>query len=217
MDTTKTQSAAETKSKPGLSPAFLAKMKRGYVNTPWIDLQVQAAYATGPARGEVRRVAARLGWPAWAVKRRARELALTRTQEQGWTQQELLLLESNAHRSPEQIQRALARAGFARTLSAICLQIKRGHYKDASGTYTAASLAAAFRVDPAVVRGWIAKGWLNATTKGTRRVEGQGGDIWQIEEDDVRRFVVKYPLVFNIARVDQLWFMNMVTEGRLCA
>jgi hypothetical protein len=60
---------------------------------------------------------------------------------------------------------------------------------------------------------WINAGQLKATLRGTARDERQNGDIYLIREKDVRRFVLEHPSDIDLRKVDQLWFLDMLTNG----
>lgn len=54
---------------------------------------------------------------------------------------------------------------------------------------------------------------LKASTRGTARGERQIGDIYLIRERDVRRFVLEHPSEIDLRKVDQLWFLDRLTNG----
>lgn len=56
---------------------------------------------------------------------------------------------------------------------------------------------------------------MKAEMKGTERNERNGGDTYAIHEDWVHDFVIKNPMEFDIRKVDQLWFMDIVTKGKI--
>jgi len=47
----------------------------------------------------------------------------------------------------------------------------------------------------------------------TWRGEKQNGDIYLILEKDVRRFILEHPTEIDLRKVDQLWFLDLVTNG----
>jgi hypothetical protein len=189
------------------SKAFLAQTVRHYVSDPWRDSQIKSAYDRGIRRGELRKVATTIGWPTWAVRRRARELGVSHTRSVGpWSAPEIQILEGAANLSGDSIQRRLAAAGFTRSLGDIARELRHGSYRDDTG-YTMSGLAALFGVDLSVVRGWIEKKWLRAA---------RNADTWHIRDSDIRRFVADHPLAFRLGRVDQLWILHIIFDGRIC-
>lgn len=156
-----------------------------------------------------------LGIPGWRALRRARELGLSRTREKPWSRQELDLLEKNIWKTTDVIARIFRKAGFPRTPTAICLARKRrmGGVRQNLPFWSASQLALQFGVDSHQISRWIAHGYLRAEHRGTRRSDRQGGDSWAIYPQAVGEFVFRFPLEFDIRKVDQLWFMDLVADG----
>jgi hypothetical protein len=51
--------------------------------------------------------------------------------------------------------------------------------------------------------------------QGTRRHDGNGKDIHRIREEDILDFVRNHPQEFNLGKVDQTWFLDLVLlKGR---
>ena len=62
---------------------------------------------------------------------------------------------------------------------------------------------------------WIAAGWLRDRLQGTRRHDGNNKDIHRIREEDILNFVRNHPQEFNLGKVDQTWFLDLVLlKGR---
>ena len=59
--------------------------------------------------------------------------------------------------------------------------------------------------------------YLKAKRRGTARTERQNGDIYLIHERDVRCFILEHPMDIDLRRVDQLWFLDLITNGLVCA
>ena len=148
--------------------------------------------------------------PHWVLKKRARELGLARTKEQPWSEPELAILARYAWMSDERIRLKLKAAGYARTVTAIHLKLKRMRYKHDGSFYSANSLAQALGIDSHAVTRWIKSGHLKAKLRGTARGEQQNGDIYLIYEKDVRRFILEHPTDIDLRKVDQLWFLDYV-------
>jgi hypothetical protein len=190
--------------------------RRKYTFTDQIDQLIREIYLSRPdskTRPGIRVLAKRVGIPHWALKKRARELGLARTKESAWSEAELEILARHAWMSDERLRLKLKAAGYARTATAIHLKLKRMSFKKGGEFYSANSLAQALGIDPHAVTRWIRAGRLKASTRGTARGERQNGDIYLIREKDVRRFVLAHPSEIDLRKVDQLWFLDMLTNG----
>lgn len=41
--------------------------------------------------------------------------------------------------------------------------------------------------------------------------------MYQIHESDFRKFVYARPMEIDLRKVDQLWFLDFITEGKICS
>jgi hypothetical protein len=164
-------------------------------------------------RPGIRVLAKKLGIPHWVLKKRARELGLARTKELSWSELELAILSRYAWMSDERIRLKLQAAGFTRTVTAIHLKLKRMKFKHDGSFYSAYSLAQALGIDPHAVTRWIKSGHLKAKLRGTARTSQQNGDSYLIQEKNVRRFILEHPTDIDLRKVDQLWFLDLITNG----
>jgi hypothetical protein len=190
--------------------------RRKYTFTDQIDQLIREAYLSRPDKKTgpgIRVLAKRVGIPHWALKKRARELGLARTKESAWGEPELEILARFAWMSDERLRLKLKTAGYTRTATAIHLKLKRMAFKKGGDFYSANSLAQALGIDPHAVTRWIRAGRLKSTLRRTARGERQNGDIYLIREKDVRRFVLEHPSDIDLRKVDQLWFLDMLTKG----
>jgi hypothetical protein len=89
-------------------------------------------------------------------------------------------------------------------------------FKHDGGFYSAYSLAQALGIDPHAVTRWIKSGHLKAKFRGTARGPQQNGDSYLIQEKDVRRFILEHPTDIDLRKVDQLWFLDLLTNGLAC-
>jgi hypothetical protein len=117
--------------------------------------------------------------------------------------------------APTGIQRKLKAAGFARSVAAIQIKLNRERIKSNLEGYSACQLAGAMGIDAKKVLRWIKDGVLKAERRGTDRLPQQGGDTWWISDQGVRRFVLRFPEEIDLARVEKIWFLNLVTNGKL--
>jgi hypothetical protein len=161
----------------------------------------------------IHQLACQIGISHWAIKKRARELGLARTKETPWSEPELAILARHAWMNDERIRLKLKTAGYAQTATAIHLKLKRMRFKSDPGFYSAKGLADALGIDSHVVARWIKAGHLRAQLRGTKRTEQQGGDSYLIKEKDVRRFILEHPTEIDLRKVDQLWFLDLITNG----
>lgn len=185
-----------------------------------IDQMIRAAYLErGKSRAlpGLKLLAKKLGLPHWALKKRARQLGLVRTKEKPWSEPELEILARCSWMSDERIRLKLKSAGFSRTTTAIHLKMKRMKFKNDASFYSANGLASALGIDSHVVSRWIRSGSLRARARGTARGPAQNGDIYLIHEKDVRRFVIEHPTEIDLRKVDQLWFLDLITNGLVCS
>jgi hypothetical protein len=139
-------------------------------------------------------------------------LGLARAKETPWSEDELAIIERWAWMSDERLAVKLKDAGFSRTKTAISLKVKRMRFKQNTPYYSATGLASAFGTDSHVITRWIRQGHLRAQRRGTERAENQGGDMHLIHENDVRRFCLENPMEFDLRKVDQVWFMDLIAK-----
>ena len=83
--------------------------------------------------------------------------------------------------------------------------------------YSPSGLAQGLGIDSHAVTRWIKSGYLKAKFRGTARTERQNGDIYLIHEKDVRRFILEHPTDIDLRSVDQIWFLDLITNGLVCA
>lgn len=189
---------------------------RKYVFTDQIDQLIREIYLNhrnAKTSFGIRPLAKKLGMPHWALKKRARELGLARTKEMPWSERELGILARYAWMSDERIRLKLKAAGYSRTVTGIHLKLKRMKFKHDGSFYSAYSLAQALGIDTHAVRRWIKSGHLKAKLRGTARTAQQNGDSYLIQEKDVRRFILEHPTDIDLRKVDQLWFLDLITNG----
>jgi hypothetical protein len=193
-----------------------AQHRRKYIFSDQADQLIREAYLSprdGKGTSSILLLAKRLGMPHWALKKRARELGLARTKELSWSEPELAILSRYAWMSDERIRLKLKAAGYKRTVTGIHLKLKRMRFKHDGSFYSANSLAQALGIDPHAVTRWIKSGHLKAKLRGTARGPLQNGDTYVIQEKDIRRFILEHPTDIDLRKVDQLWFLDLITKG----
>jgi hypothetical protein len=190
--------------------------QRKYVFNDQIDQLIRETYLSRPGTGTqlgLQPLAKKVGMPHWALKKRARELGFARTKELPWSETELGILARYAWMSDERIRLKLKAAGYPRTVTAIHLKLKRMRFKHDGSFYSANGLAQALGIDSHAITRWIKSGHLQAKLRGTARGARQNGDIYLIHEKDVRRFILEHPTDIDLRKVDQLWFLDLITNG----
>jgi hypothetical protein len=193
-----------------------AQSRRKYASSDQIDQLIREVYLNhrdAKTGFGIRPLAKKVGIPHWALKKRARELGLARTKELPWSEPELAILSRYAWMSDERIRLKLKAVGYARTVTGIHLKLKRMQFKQDGSFYSAYSLAKALGIDPHAVTRWIKSGHLKAKFRGTARCPQQNGDSYLIQEKDVRRFILQHPTDIDLRKVDQLWFLDVITNG----
>jgi hypothetical protein len=190
-----------------------------YRPTPQTDFLIRNAYLRQRQgdRTALQSASRDLGWSRSAVCKRGAELGLARVKEKEWCAQEERLLEQFGHLAPSGIQRKLSEAGFPRSVAAIQVKLNRNRIKSNLDGYSACQLAEALGVEVRKVLKWIQQRSLTAERRGTERTPEQGGDTWWISDRSVRRFVLRFPQEIDLARVEKMWFLNLLTDGKLCA
>jgi hypothetical protein len=185
-----------------------APSKWKYKPTPALDEIIREAYRKQRAgdRGALSKASREIGWPRDAVCKRGAELGVARVKELPWSTVEEDVLEQFGHMAPSGIQRQLGRAGYFRSIGAIQVKLNRNRIKGNLDGYSACKLADALGVDAHKVLLWIRRGLLRATRR-------QGGEIFWIPRREVKRFVLRAPEEIDLARVEKIWFLDLLTAS----
>lgn len=195
----------------------MTKIYRKYQFTAQMDEAIRRAYIERPAEGAipgVKDLSDRWRIPTWTIKRRAGELGLTRMKNAVWSVHEIEMLEKLAHLPCAVISRKFAAQFFFRSATSIKLKIKRLKIRrsPSSDVYNVTSLADCFGVDSSTVLRWIREGILKAEVLQTR---ADGQETRLIRERDVLAFIVENPMQFDIRKVDQIWFVDLLSDGKI--
>lgn len=153
-------------------------------------------------------VAARLKRTRCAVKERARALGLSRLRP-NWTAEDDAWLRDNARLPMDQLKAKLRRGGSAIQARLTYLGSSRRDALDWSAT----QVAEIFGVEAHCVIRWLESGKL----KGHRRPDYGRPDrpIWQVQPEAARDFIRSYPTAFDIRKVDQIAFIDLVLGIRV--
>jgi hypothetical protein len=189
--------------------------------TEEMDAEIIALYqstvgirAAAKGEGPVKKLAEKFGLPSWAVSRRAAELCAVPKwkKEPNWSQKELDLLKSFAHLDYPEIQSRIVAAGCVRrSINALKIKITRGLGGKPREGYSGVSLAKLFGIDSHSVARWIDAGLLKATRRGTARTASQGGDLWRIDPEAVKEFVVNNLALIDFRKLDKWWLVELLT------
>ena len=181
-----------------------------YAWLPQHDAYLRAHYYGGlHRRGRViQELARQTGFPRWHIKRRARRLGLSITQDRRpWTQEELDSLD----RLVGKVSAATIAKRLKRTETSVVMKIKAlGHSRRVSEGYTMRDLEECLGEDHHKIKKWISNGWLRDRLQGTRRHDGNGHDVHRVREKDILAFVKQHPQEINLGKVDQVWFLDFV-------
>lgn len=195
----------------GACRAILRTKPAKYVLTPERRAYLLAHYKPSE-RGISCRCARVLGVPKWRICRWAAELGLTGADTRGpeWTPDQDAFLERHiGRRHLNWISKKLGRSITACTVRAKRLRISRRGARD---WYTAHQVAEAFGVDPSTVVRWIERGQLAGTREGQDHPGGRPC-MWRVEHAAVQRFARTQRTAYTLAKVDQVFFLDLVFGG----
>lgn len=159
-----------------------------------------------------------VGIPKYYLIQHAVKMGLGFIKEPKWSDAEFRLLEELAHYAPCVIQRKFGENGFKRTVTSIRLMRKRRRVHKQSGWYSLNSMAKLFGIDAHVAARWVKDDLLVSVSKGTMRGQSEeqtSGDTRLIHEQEIYRFVVANPTLVDLRKVDQGWFLYMITKGEV--
>lgn len=148
----------------------------------------------------------------------ARKQGWVEPKEPVWSRVELKLLEKYAHLSPVVIQQRFKAAGFHRTESAIFIMRKRRRSHKGARYYSANAVSKLLGVDSHKFdREWLLRfpDELTYELKGTGRTGLNQGDTKLFHIDTLRAFFSNHPEEIDLAKVDKIWFLWLITNGRV--
>lgn len=196
-----------------------ARTRRQHRADIFSDAAIRAVYENAPRRNAVKDLADKIGKPRWWVTKRATALGLVvpRFKEAVWTEDEVDLLERNAHKSAAVIERIFRKHGYSRTATSITVKRKRLALgvtvsRQAVGLYSANQVATLMGVDAKTVTRWINLGMLKASRRPSARIAAQGGEGFEINAAALRKFIVDNPNSVDLRKVDRLWFIGLLGE-----
>jgi len=160
-------------------------------------------------KGRPAEVAATLEMPRWAVNHRAAFLGLASLAKdrKAWTDGEDAFLDAHAGtRHVRWLGRQLKRSTSSVINRMKRLRISR-RWREG---YTLRDLELCLGTDHRVIERWVGAGKLQG-----RRRFGNGGptDAWYFTDEDLLRLIEEPPADFSLARVDQVWFLDLLRCG----
>ena len=198
----------------GLSGQSLKPLR--WVITPEIHELIKQVYKTSSGNGEVRALAKRLNFPRWKITRYAINQGWVAKQkkEPNWCEEEIAILERNAHLNPVGIQKRLKANGYHRTIQGIVLKRKRMKLLSSLDGQSARAFSECLGVDIHFVTRAISEGRLKAQKRGTARTPAQGGDIYYITDKHARDYIIDNLHEIDIRKVDKWWFTDILAGGQ---
>lgn len=183
-----------------------------YPNTPASDALIRDRY-DGKRYGRAAEIAKALGWPCWAVKRRAQVLGLTHPwpkDRKDWTEAEIkFLLEWTGSRYVGWIAKKLGRSITSCALRLKRLKISRRVREG----YTLRALELCFGIDHHGIERWVREGRLRME----RGIPAGPNHRWKVSEAAVFEFIWNHPTAFRLDKVDQPWFMGLMQRSMRAA
>ena len=193
---------------PGCRWKHRGRRPKKYVWTPELDAWLRANY-DGRVRRRADELGRQRGWPGWVIKRRAQTLGLSYAiNRKDWTpEEELFLWDHAGSRLMHWIAKKLRRSETSVVMKLKHMQISR-RFKEG---YTMRELELCFGTDHHVIERWAPEGKLQIQKRGTDRPR----DAWMVTDEQILAFVRDHPMAFRLDKVDQYWFLDLITSGGL--
>jgi transposase len=191
-----------------------APIKRSHhLPTPWTvddDAYLRSEYMPD-RRGHVRTIAEQLGRTVHAVKRRAGLLGLRRPRrQQRWNPDEEQFLQNQAGT----LLTATLAKRLNRSVSAVTHKCRQLHLRTRFREgYTLDDLVTCFGASPHTIHRWVHDSKLQIHYRHTSRPH----DAWYVTEHAILTFIEQHPLAFDLHRVDQIWFLDLLFDGKIMA
>lgn len=176
-----------------------------------IDTLIREGYAHASQRGDIGRIAAKIGRPPWWVQVRAAELGVNKglLRIKPWTAPEIEILEQMASARPLTIAAKLRAAGFDRTATAVVVQLKRRsidtHDPD---TWQARDLAQLMGVADSTVRKWCNNNGLKH-----KQPSGPTGHLYITRRNLIAWLKAGNGMRVDLRKVDRHFFLELAFGG----
>jgi len=156
-------------------------------------------------RRRTHEIANALGWPVWAITKRAQVLGLAQpwpASRRNWTAEETALLEQYAgQRHVNWLAKRLKCP-----LVSMVLKLKRMDLRRrVTEGYTLRDLQDCFGVDHHVIERFVREGKLSVRR---RNPDADQRSPWMVKDSDILAFIRRHPTSINLAKVDALWFLD---------
>lgn len=163
-------------------------------------------------RRRTHEIASALGWPVWVIKKRAQLLGLAQpwpATRRTWTTDDMALLEQYAgQRHVNWIAKRLKRP-----IVSVVLKLKRMDLRRrVTEGYTLRDLQDCFGVDHHVIERFVREGKLKVRR---RNPDAACRSPWLATDRDLLAFIRSHPTAINLAKVDALWFLDLVLGTHL--
>lgn len=191
--------------------------KPSYPPTPALDQAIRDLYRDGPTNEGLKSLCRLTGRPRRWFTDRAAVLGLVtpRFKEERWSAAELAILDEKAHLHPGSIRAALRKAGFARSIAGILMQLKRRGWQrgKADGHYSQTMLAECFGVSRDTLQRWAERHGLRVDReRGLYSGKTHDGAEWSVRERHLRAFVIANIALIDIRKVDKFWLVDLLTS-----
>ena len=182
--------------------------------TPEIDAEIRCAYRSG-RYGACKAMATKYGLSTSYISFRASVLGCTRLRAPSkrypaWTPEQDRVLEKHGHEPVAALAKRLRKVGPARSVSQIYRRaavlsargdIERlGVLRD--GYYSLDDIAAGMGFSRDVPHRWVQSGVLRAK---------KAGGQWAVKVRDLRMFLIKNVILYELGRVDKFWFVDVLS------
>jgi hypothetical protein len=187
-----------------------------YDYTDGIDEELKKIYARGDKKRSLERLSSQSGIPVTSLKQEAARLGLVLPYKQRpWVDpEENGIVARNIHHTVQYIWERLRRQGYNRSITSVRRHVDHLKLKASPDLMTTFQVADYMGVADKTVRTWIKRGLLRAQVKDNLK-EPDTSHPYLIRPKWIRDFIQENPLQFDIRKVDQLWFLDIVFDGRI--
>ena len=184
----------------------------------WTDAEdevIRAAYAEHYGKKALHVAERRLGFSRESIKSRAQIIGAARTTAKAppWSPDELAALERVSHLGAAAAGRALRKAGYERSATAIAVQRKRRRMAPDGMSMNA--LAELLGVDRKTVARWRDKAMLRVIATG--KTCGGGAEVGHVSTGAIREFILRYSSQIDLGRIERtgakLWLIDLLAGG----
>lgn len=180
----------------------------------WHDI-IRKTYQTGTGKGEVAKLARKIGVPRTRITNLARNNGwipkkYSADWDYFWCDAEISTLERNAHYAPITIARKLKAKGFRRSVGAVEIKLAELRARQNLEGMSANSLGECMGIDMHSVLTAIQRGYLKA-----ERRPGFEGDnaAYYILPKDVKKWITDRLPEIDIRKCDKYWLVDILTGG----